>query len=94
MWDLFSRGAYTVRVLAGIIHNVGVLAPQQTNLAGAALTSYKQASQCDIVDGNHEPGQDGFSRTATLAPCSDAAAGAAAICLALAFERPALSPAA
>ena len=35
-----------------------------------------------------------FSRTATLAPCSDAAAGAAAICLALAFERPALSPAA
>jgi uncharacterized protein (DUF2235 family) len=59
----FSRGAYTVRVLAGIIHNVGVLAPQQTNLAGAALTSYKQASQCDIVDGNHELGQDGpFAR--------------------------------
>ena len=45
----FSRGAYTVRVLAGLIHRIGLLAPQQRNLAGAALTAYKQlpASQED-----------------------------------------------
>jgi uncharacterized protein (DUF2235 family) len=40
----FSRGAYTVRVLAGLIHKVGLLSPQQRNLAGAALTAYKQFS--------------------------------------------------
>lgn len=40
----FSRGAYTVRVLAGMIHKVGLLAPPQSNLADAALTAYKQAS--------------------------------------------------
>ncbi|MBN8973922.1 MAG: DUF2235 domain-containing protein [Rhizobiales bacterium] len=38
----FSRGAYTVRVLAGLIHRIGLLSPQQINLAGAALTAYKQ----------------------------------------------------
>jgi uncharacterized protein (DUF2235 family) len=38
----FSRGAYTVRVLAGLVHKVGLLAPQQRNLADAALTAYKQ----------------------------------------------------
>jgi uncharacterized protein (DUF2235 family) len=43
----FSRGAYTVRVLAGLIHRVGLLAPQQRNLAGAALTAYKQLRACD-----------------------------------------------
>ncbi len=40
----FSRGAYTVRVLAGLIHKIGILAPQQSNLADAGLTAYKQAS--------------------------------------------------
>ena len=43
----FSRGAYTVRVLAGFIHKVGLLRPQQINLAGAALTAYKQLSTSD-----------------------------------------------
>lgn len=38
----FSRGAYTVRVLAGLIHRIGLLSPHQANLAGAALTAYKQ----------------------------------------------------
>lgn len=38
----FSRGAYTVRVLAGLVHRIGLLSPQQGNLAGAALTAYKQ----------------------------------------------------
>jgi uncharacterized protein (DUF2235 family) len=40
----FSRGAYTVRVLAGLIHKVGLISPEQTNLAGPGLTSYKQFS--------------------------------------------------
>jgi uncharacterized protein (DUF2235 family) len=40
----FSRGAYTVRVLAGVVHKVGLLSPPQRNLAGAALTAYKQAA--------------------------------------------------
>jgi uncharacterized protein (DUF2235 family) len=38
----FSRGAYTVRVLAGLVHKVGLISPQQANLAGAGLTAYKQ----------------------------------------------------
>lgn len=38
----FSRGAHTVRVLAALIHKVGLLSPQQKNLSGAALTAYKQ----------------------------------------------------
>jgi uncharacterized protein (DUF2235 family) len=40
----FSRGAYTARVLAGLIHKVGLISPQQVNLAGAGLTAYKQFS--------------------------------------------------
>src|SRR5690349_16760904 len=31
----FSRGAYTVRVLAGLIHKIGLIAPEQINLAGS-----------------------------------------------------------
>jgi uncharacterized protein (DUF2235 family) len=46
----FSRGAYTVRVLAGLIHKVGLVSPQQVNLAGAGLTAYKQFSS------NEQPG--------------------------------------
>ncbi|ETR77536.1 hypothetical protein X566_07725 [Afipia sp. P52-10] len=49
----FSRGAYTARVLAGLIHKVGLLSPQQRNLAGAALTAYKQASSAMV---EQEPG--------------------------------------
>ncbi|WP_407177486.1 DUF2235 domain-containing protein [Bradyrhizobium sp. STM 3562] len=40
----FSRGAYAVRVLAGLIHKVGLIRPQQVNLAGSGLTAYKQFS--------------------------------------------------
>lgn len=38
----FSRGAHTARVLAGLIYEVGILRPEQINLAGAALMAYKQ----------------------------------------------------
>lgn len=41
----FSRGAYTVRVLAALLHRIGLLAPQQRNLADAALTAYKQSAE-------------------------------------------------
>src|SRR6266851_6183351 len=40
----FSRGAYTVRVLAGLIHKVGLVSRPQSNLAGSGLTAYKQFS--------------------------------------------------
>ena len=40
----FSRGAYTVRVLAGLIHKIGLISRQQVNLAGSGLTAYKQFS--------------------------------------------------
>lgn len=40
----FSRGAYTVRVLAGLIHKVGLISPDQVNLAGSGLISYKRYS--------------------------------------------------
>jgi uncharacterized protein (DUF2235 family) len=40
----YSRGAYAVRVLAGLIHKIGLVSPQQANLAGIGLTAYKQYS--------------------------------------------------
>ena len=45
----FSRGAYTVRVLAALIHKVGLLVPQQQNLADAALTAYKQSGESEMI---------------------------------------------
>ena len=40
----FSRGAYTVRVLAGLIHKIGLITEEQANLAGTGLIAYKQFS--------------------------------------------------
>ncbi|MGC1547497.1 MAG: DUF2235 domain-containing protein [Rhodanobacter sp.] len=40
----FSRGAYTVRVLAAFIHVIGLLPPDQLNLAGYAFTAFKRSS--------------------------------------------------
>jgi uncharacterized protein (DUF2235 family) len=40
----FSRGAYTVRVLAGLLHKIGLIAPEQVNLAGSGQIAYKQFS--------------------------------------------------
>ena len=40
----FSRGAYTVRVLAGLIHKIGLMSPNQMNLAGSGLLAYKKYS--------------------------------------------------
>jgi uncharacterized protein (DUF2235 family) len=64
----FSRGAYTVRVLAGLIHKAGLVDVAQINLAGSGLTAYKQVSASfekrtrllearQFADGDgHEPG--------------------------------------
>jgi uncharacterized protein (DUF2235 family) len=41
----FSRGAYTVRVLAGFLRLVGLLPRAQENLSGYALTAYKRAAE-------------------------------------------------
>lgn len=41
----FSRGAYTIRVLAGFLRLVGLLAPAQNNLSDYALTAYKKAAE-------------------------------------------------
>jgi uncharacterized protein (DUF2235 family) len=41
----FSRGAYTVRVLAALIHKIGLLAPQQQNLPEAALNAYQRSPE-------------------------------------------------
>jgi len=40
----FSRGAYTVRVLAAFIYVMGLLPRDQINLAGYAFSAYKAAS--------------------------------------------------
>jgi uncharacterized protein (DUF2235 family) len=40
----FSRGAYTARALAGLIHLVGLLHPDQSDVADYALTTYKRVS--------------------------------------------------
>ncbi len=43
----FSRGAYTIRVLAGFIYMVGLLRQEQENLSSYALTAYKQTGEKD-----------------------------------------------
>lgn len=40
----FSRGAWTVRVLAGFLHLVGLLNHEQINLCDSALGAYKRAA--------------------------------------------------
>jgi uncharacterized protein (DUF2235 family) len=40
----FSRGAWTARVLAGLIHLIGLLKPEQVNLCDNALGTYKRAA--------------------------------------------------
>ena len=39
----FSRGAYTARVVAGFVYLIGLLSPEQENLADYALLAYKKA---------------------------------------------------
>ncbi len=41
----FSRGAYTARVLAGFIHSLGLIRPEQLNLLDYAYRTYKGISE-------------------------------------------------
>lgn len=66
----FSRGAHTVRVLAALVHKVGLLSREQCNLCGAALTAYKQFSsdldrtkQC--IEGSRDDQAAQFARIAS-----------------------------
>lgn len=43
----FSRGAYCARVIAGLIQLIGLLRPEQSNLADYALKAYKYSSEVD-----------------------------------------------
>lgn len=46
----FSRGAYTARAVAGLIHMLGLLEPDQLNLARHALKAYKLADRNDRLE--------------------------------------------
>ena len=41
----FNRGAYTIRVLAGLLHLVGLLRPDQLNVCGYLLSAYKRCAE-------------------------------------------------
>ncbi|MEO6716085.1 MAG: DUF2235 domain-containing protein [Novosphingobium sp.] len=40
----FSRGAWSARILAGMLHLIGLLRPEQLNMCDSALGTYKQAA--------------------------------------------------
>ncbi|MDF3217898.1 DUF2235 domain-containing protein [Mesorhizobium sp. M7A.F.Ca.CA.001.09.2.1] len=46
----FSRGAYTARAVAGLIHLLGLLEPDQHNLVDYALKAYKRAHHEDSLE--------------------------------------------
>ena len=50
----FSRGAYTARVLAGLIYLIGLLREGQVNFAGYALKAYKKAKRGDDYQIAHD----------------------------------------
>ncbi|MGL3822879.1 DUF2235 domain-containing protein [Sphingopyxis sp. R3-92] len=41
----FSRGAWTARVLAGMLHLIGLVRPSQLNMCDNALATYKRAAR-------------------------------------------------
>lgn len=43
----FSRGAWTARVLAGLLHLIGLVRPSQLNMCDNALATYKRAARDD-----------------------------------------------
>ncbi|EPF16493.1 Uncharacterized conserved protein [Cedecea davisae] len=49
----FSRGAYTVRVLAAFVNMIGLLSKDQLNLAEYALAAYKRASSYGYTEAQY-----------------------------------------
>jgi len=71
----FSRGAYTVRVLAAFVYVIGLLKPSQLNLAEYAFTAYKKAShdsrkggKLPEADAAHSGNRDERGRSRTRSP--------------------------
>jgi uncharacterized protein (DUF2235 family) len=62
----FSRGAYTVRVLAGFLHLIGLLHPEQSNIDGYALAAYKRAADRDDLSIASHFGQIAKARSVTI----------------------------
>ena len=46
----FSRGAYAARVLAGFVHNVGLVAPHQLHLAPKIFRAYRRVTDAQPDD--------------------------------------------
>lgn len=45
----FSRGAWTARVLAGLLHLIGLVRPSQLNMCDSAFATYKRAAKEDSL---------------------------------------------
>jgi uncharacterized protein (DUF2235 family) len=60
----FSRGAYTVRVLAAFVYVIGLLKPSQLNLADYAFTAYKKSSH-DSHKGRRIAEEDALRKVAS-----------------------------
>lgn len=43
----FSRGAWTARILGGLLHLIGLVRPEQLNMCESALGAYKRAASND-----------------------------------------------
>lgn len=57
----FSRGAYTARVLAGFLHALGLIAPENANLLDYAYRAYRQVSDDDHDSGGKDPDHNPFA---------------------------------
>lgn len=57
----FSRGAYTARVLAGFLHALGLIAPENENLLDYAYRAYRQVSDSDDDSGRKDPDHNPFA---------------------------------
>lgn len=62
----FSRGAYTVRALAGMIDMIGLLRPDQYNIADYGLTAYKRAAEQNNLKIAWQFGKIGGGRNITI----------------------------
>ena len=76
----FSRGAYTVRALAAFLNMVGLLYPNQINLADYALTTYKRAGWRKEKAAETLPRATTASRTRSRPPGSSVRSSARGAC--------------
>jgi uncharacterized protein (DUF2235 family) len=63
----YSRGAYTARVLAGMIHAIGILKPFQENLVGAAYAAYLSEPRLSPQDREELFDEEAIATTESLA---------------------------